>query len=100
LRFIFCFSFSTLKTLGAYFAVHQERVNGKTYNLALWDTAGEEKFANLTNFYCRGAKAAIVVYDVTQHQTFVDAKKWIQKLLDVDPVFVLAGNKCCAFLIQ
>lgn len=33
--------------------------------LCLQDTAGEEKFDSLTNFYCRNATAALVCYDIT-----------------------------------
>jgi GTPase SAR1 family protein len=45
------------QTIGAYFAMKQCRVNDRIYNLAIWDTAGEEKFDSLTNFYCRNARA-------------------------------------------
>lgn len=43
----------------------QIRVGDKNCNLAVWDTAGEEKFDSLTNFYVRNATAALVCYGQT-----------------------------------
>ena len=41
--------------------------------LNLWDTAGQEKFDSLTKMYFKGAEAAIIVYDVTNHFSFEKA---------------------------
>lgn len=40
------------------------------YNVAIWDTAGEEKFSSLSSFYCRNASAAIMAYDICDRETF------------------------------
>eukprot|EP00456_Euglypha_rotunda_P024900 TRINITY_DN2026_c0_g1_i20.p1 TRINITY_DN2026_c0_g1~~TRINITY_DN2026_c0_g1_i20.p1 ORF type:complete len:110 (-),score=17.83 TRINITY_DN2026_c0_g1_i20:11-340(-) len=55
----------TSMTIGAYFGMKQCKVNERSVNLAIWDTAGEEKFDSLTNFYCRNARAALICYDIT-----------------------------------
>jgi len=87
----------TAMTIGAYFAMKSCKVgNGKLYNLAIWDTAGEEKFDSLTNFYCRNARAALVCYDVTDRSTFTGIKKWIDKVKhEADPncAMLIVGNK-------
>lgn len=54
-----CFVASAAQTIGAYFAMKKCVVEAKNYNLAIWDTAGEEKFDSLTNYYCRNANGAV-----------------------------------------
>mmetsp|Transcript_22975 Transcript_22975/g.34246 ORF Transcript_22975/g.34246 Transcript_22975/m.34246 type:complete len:199 (+) Transcript_22975:617-1213(+) len=87
----------TAMTIGAYFAMKQCKVSsGKTYNLAIWDTAGEEKFDSLTNFYCRNARAALVCYDLTSKQSFTGIQKWVDKVKqEADPncAMLIVGNK-------
>lgn len=60
------------------------------------DTAGQEKFNALTPIYYRGAKAAILVYDVTLGETFKKVKKWIAELREFNKeanTIAIAGNK-------
>lgn len=61
-----------------------------------WDTAGEEKFDSLTNFYCRGAAAALICYDITNFESFASLQRWVDKIVneaDKNCVIVLVGNK-------
>ncbi|XP_002730555.1 ras-related protein Rab-20-like [Saccoglossus kowalevskii] len=53
-------------TIGASFFLKQ----WGPYNVAIWDTAGEEKFSTLSSFYCRNASAAILAYDICDRETF------------------------------
>ncbi|XP_077990036.1 ras-related protein Rab-20-like isoform X2 [Glandiceps talaboti] len=53
-------------TIGASFFLKQ----WGPYNIAIWDTAGEEKFAGLSSFYCRNASAAILAYDISEKESF------------------------------
>ena len=57
---------STMSTIGVSL-INQKWSN---YNVAIWDTAGEEKFAAISNFFTRGAHAAILAYDVTSRESF------------------------------
>lgn len=57
-------------TIGASFFLKQ----WGHYNVAIWDTAGEEKYAGLSSFYCRGASAAILAIDLTR-QTSLNVLK-------------------------
>jgi len=62
----------------------------------IWDTAGQERFRSVAPLYYKGAKAAIVVYDVTDPFSFLSAQSWIEELSERgDPgvVIALAGNK-------
>ena len=46
----------------------------------IWDTAGQERYHSLAPMYYRGAQAAIVVYDITNADTFERAKSWVKEL--------------------
>jgi len=84
----------TTMTIGAYFGMKQLRVGDKMVNLAIWDTAGEERFDALTNFYCRGAACAVVCYDITAHETFTGLDRWVDKLKgEENCCIVIVGNK-------
>ncbi|XVF04416.1 hypothetical protein REPUB_Repub05bG0080600 [Reevesia pubescens] len=52
-------------TIGVDFKVKHVTLGGKL-KLAIWDTAGQEKFRTLTSSYYRRAQGIIMVYDVTQ----------------------------------
>ena len=63
----------------------------------IWDTAGQERYRSLAPMYYRGAAAAVVVFDVTNKETFEGAKTWVTELKrrgDSGVVIALAGNKC------
>ena len=45
-----------------------------------WDTAGQERFRTITSSYYRGAHGIIVVYDVTDAQTFASVKTWLSEI--------------------
>ncbi|KAG5463333.1 MAG: ras family-domain-containing protein, partial [Olpidium bornovanus] len=47
---------------------------------AEWDTAGQERFRTITSSYYRGAHGIIVVYDVTDSETFNNVKQWMQEI--------------------
>jgi len=86
----------TSMTIGAYFGMKQLRVVDRMVNLAIWDTAGEEKFDALTSFYCRGAACALICYDITAVDTFHSLQRWVDKLSnEADPncSIVIVGNK-------
>lgn len=60
------------------------------------DTAGQERYRSLAPMYYRGAAAAIVVYDITNPDSFTGAKSWVKELQrrgDPNVVIALAGNK-------
>ncbi|KAG5459992.1 MAG: GTP-binding protein ypt1, partial [Olpidium bornovanus] len=49
-------------------------------NAKKWDTAGQERFRTITSSYYRGAHGIIVVYDVTDNDTFSNVKQWMQEI--------------------
>ncbi|KAF9940498.1 Ras- protein Rab-4A [Mortierella alpina] len=61
-----------------------------------WDTAGQERFRSVTRSYYRGAAGALLVYDISNRNTFTSITKWIadaRKLAGADIALMLVGNK-------
>ena len=67
------------------------------YNLKIdiWDTAGQDRYRSLTSLYYRDCSLAIIVYDVSNSQTFDKAKTWLHELQMNTPntKILLVGNK-------
>jgi len=73
----------TISTIGASFAMKKVEVAGRPCNLGIWDTAGQERFDSLSSFYCRGARAAIICFDLTDRTSFECLQnKWIKKVTE------------------
>jgi len=83
-------------TIGVEFASRTINVGEKKIKLQLWDTAGQERFRSVTRSYYRGAAAALLVYDITNRQSFTNLAKWLvdaRALGSSNLVAVLVGNK-------
>ncbi len=91
------FSNDMTSTLNMEFSTRDipfERCNIKAQ---IWDTAGQERFESMTKAYYRDAMGALLVYDVTNYQSFANIKKiWLKQLSEFGHQkihIVLAGNK-------
>jgi Ras-related protein Rab-5C len=83
-------------TIGAAFLTQTVALDDATVKFEIWDTAGQERYRSLAPMYYRGAAAAIIVYDITNPDSFAGAKSWVKELQrrgDTNVVIVLAGNK-------
>ncbi|XP_037323546.2 ras-related protein Rab-24 isoform X2 [Pungitius pungitius] len=67
-------------TIGAAFVAKPIQVGEKVITLGIWDTAGSERYEAMSRIYYRGARAAIVCYDMTDTSSFRRARFWVKEL--------------------
>tara|TARA_B110001452_G_scaffold2439_1_gene2081 strand:+ start:179 stop:661 length:483 start_codon:yes stop_codon:yes gene_type:complete len=65
-------------TIGVDFATRQIEHDGKTIEAQVWDTAGQERYRAITAAYYRGAVGALLVYDITQRESFENCERWLK----------------------
>lgn len=85
------------QTVGVEFGCKHLEINSKRIKLQIWDTAGQERFRSVTKSYYRGAAAAILVYDITNQESFQKLASWIndaKSLSRQDISMIVIGNKC------
>ena len=83
-------------TIGIDFVSKTVPVDDGTVRLQLWDTAGQERFRSLIPSYIRDSHVAVVVFDITNRESFESTAKWIADVRaqrGSDVVIVLVGNK-------
>jgi len=90
------FSIETKNTVGVEFGSKIIKFKDNTIKIQIWDTAGQERYRSITNAYYKGAKGAMVVYDISKRYTFENVDKWISELRLINGnniLIILIGNK-------
>ncbi|KAL4866066.1 hypothetical protein BDV12DRAFT_139167 [Aspergillus spectabilis] len=90
------FNLDSKSTIGVEFATRSIQVDSKTIKAQIWDTAGQERYRAITSAYYRGAVGALLVYDISKHQTYDNVNRWLKELrdhADSNIVIMLVGNK-------
>ncbi|KAK4869020.1 hypothetical protein LT330_006629 [Penicillium expansum] len=90
------FNLDSKSTIGVEFATRSIQVDSKTIKAQIWDTAGQERYRAITSAYYRGAVGALLVYDISKHQTYENVNRWLKELrdhADSNIVIMLVGNK-------
>src|SRR4051812_37454833 len=90
------FNLDSKSTIGVEFATRSIQVDAKTIKAQIWDTAGQERYRAITSAYYRGAVGALLVYDISKHQTYENVTRWLKELrdhADNNIVIMLVGNK-------
>ncbi|CEG66857.1 Putative Ras-like protein Rab-6B [Rhizopus microsporus] len=83
-------------TIGIDFLSKTMYLEDKTVRLQLWDTAGQERFRSLIPSYIRDSSVAVIVYDISNRQSFINTSKWIDDVRaerGEEVIIVLVGNK-------
>ncbi|XP_005139541.1 ras-related protein Rab-25 [Melopsittacus undulatus] len=90
------FNHDSRTTIGVEFSTRSILVGDSVVKAQIWDTAGLERYRAITSAYYRGAVGALVVFDITKHQTYDVVERWLKELYDhAEPsiVVMLVGNK-------
>ena len=87
-----------LATAGIGFYYKKIEIGNKLIKLKIWDTAGQEKYKSLTSNYYKNAQGVILVYDVSNKESYDNLKNWISCISDnynkiSDVQVIVIGNK-------
>jgi len=91
------FQQNLLSTIGIDFKVKHILVDGLRTKLQIWDTAGQERFRAITTSYFKGSHACMLVYDVTDRESFLNINTWTRQIRDhgdLNTNILLVANKC------
>lgn len=90
------FTENFFNTIGVDFKIKTITLNDQVIKMQIWDTAGQDRFRTLTSSYYRGAHGIIIVYDVTNKESFDNVRQWMQeieKFASENVNKLLIGNK-------
>ena len=92
------FNSSHLETIGIEFYNKEERINDQIIQIKIWDTAGQEIFHSLTKNFYRKADGIIIVYDITNLDSFEKIQDWVKSVYDNTDSYkeiqmIIVGNK-------
>ena len=84
-------------TLGIDYKIVRHKVQGQEVKLQIWDTAGQERFRSITESFYKGCNAVLLVFDLSDRESFVKVKTWLGNIHEKagsGVLVVLLGNKC------
>lgn len=85
-----------INTIGIDFKMKNVEIEDKRVRLQIWDTAGQERFQAMAHSFYRGAAGILLVYDITNLESFEHVEKWMNSI-DThgsdDVIVTLIGNK-------
>lgn len=91
------FTSSFITTIGIDFKIKSIMCGDSKVKLQIWDTAGQERFRTITTAYYRGAMGILLVYDVSDEQSFTNVRNWMRQIdqnAAENVTRILIGNKC------
>mmetsp|Transcript_36361 Transcript_36361/g.46867 ORF Transcript_36361/g.46867 Transcript_36361/m.46867 type:complete len:185 (+) Transcript_36361:105-659(+) len=91
------FSDDNSNTVGIEFVTKTMTVDEQEVKAQIWDTAGQERFSSMMGTYYRKAKGALLLFSITDKQSFLDADGWRKQILELGEegtMILLVGNKC------
>jgi Ras-related protein Rab-1A len=91
------FNDSYISTIGVDFKIQTIQLDNKIIKLQIWDTAGQDRFKTITTSYYRGSHGIVIVYDITDKESFLNVHNWLEeinKYASDNVKILLVGNKC------
>ena len=82
-----------LATIGIDFKSKIVNIDNKIIKIKVWDTAGQDRFRNITSQYYKGADGIVLVFDITDKESFKQVDYWINQISNSGICMVLVGNK-------
>ena len=86
-----------MATIGLDYRLRSMKLkNGKSIKLQIWDTAGQDRFRAITKNYYKGSHGLILIYDITNTQSFENVKTWVNQIREEassNVIIYIAGNK-------
>ena len=74
------FTSSFITTIGIDFKIKSILIEESKVKLQIWDTAGQERFRTITTAYYRGAMGILLVYDVSDENSFTNVRNWMRQI--------------------
>ena len=90
------FNHDSKATVGVELNTKSYKINEKIIKVHLWDTAGQERYKSITAAYYKGARGAMIIYDITKIETFKSVDKWYKEIKeygDKTLIPMMVGNK-------
>ena len=85
-----------ISTSGANYAMKNLEIEGKVYQINIWDTAGQEKYRSVTKMFIQDSQILLLCYSIIEKQTFQNLEYWYKMATDIlgnNIVLGVAGNK-------
>ena len=85
-----------MTTIGVDFRFRTLQINKSTVRLQIWDTAGQERYRTITKAYYKGADGILVVFDLTDKESFYSIDGWmkeVEKQCVPDVNIIVLANK-------
>lgn len=91
------FNSQYMMTIGADFALKEAVIDGRAIKFQIWDLAGQTRFGAARSVYYLGCLGALLLFDVTQRESFENLENWIKEIWNhngkgVIPLIIM-GNK-------
>lgn len=89
------FNPSFIPTIGVDFKFKDATRDGKHIKMQIWDTAGQQRFREITTSFFRGSHGAMVVYDCTDSHSFRSVPQWVAQVRQIAgevPVLIVASK--------
>jgi len=95
---------SVMSTNGANYGMKKVEVDGVTYDINIWDTAGQEKYRAVTKMFIQDSQIVLICYSIIDRSSFNNLEYWVRLALDMldgDRIVLgVIGNKADLFEIE